>query len=103
MARKAIAVALALLLLSSPALPGDEKAKPKPAVAEAKVRPTPRSKKEALRFLDRVAVSVDFDMTPLADAVAYLATVADANVILGAALRAEGGVDAMKVTLRLKI
>lgn len=103
---KTLAAALALLLAASPALSGDDKAKekekPKAVPAEAKARPAPRSKKEALRFLERVTVSVDFDGTPLADAVAHLAAVADANILLSAALRSEGGVDAMKVTLRLK-
>jgi len=106
MTRKALAAAFVLLLLSPSALPGDEKPKTedkaKAAVAEAKVRPTPRSKKEGLRFLERVTVTVAFDGTPLTDAVAYLATVADANIIIGPALRAEGGVEARKVTLRLK-
>src|SRR5688572_5059888 len=98
MTTKALAAALALLLAAPAALPGD----PKPKAAPARVRPSPRTKKEALRFLERVRVSVDFDGVLLADAVAHIAAVADANIILGPALIAEGGLENRKVTLRLK-
>ncbi len=98
MTGNALAAVLALLLAAPAALPGD----PKPKAAAEKARPAPRTKKEALRSLERIRVSVDFDGTPLAAAVAHIAAVADANIILGPALVAEGGLDARKVTLRLK-
>jgi hypothetical protein len=95
---KALAAVLALLLAAPSALPGDEK----PKAVVAKPRPAPRSKKEALKFLERTTISVDFDGTPLADAVAHVSALAEVNILIGPALRAEGGLDARKVTLRLR-
>lgn len=76
------------------------KAAPKPV--EVRVAPSPRSKREALRLLERFKVSVDFDQRPIAEAVDYLATVTGTNIILGPALLKEGGVEALKIDLRLK-
>ena len=118
---RGIPAAAVLLLVAASALAGDEKAKeaPKPVetrkaepkAAEPKAaepkkavaaKPVPKNRREALRFLERITVSVDFDAVPLADAVAHLAAVTDTNLLIGQALRDEGDLDARKVTLRLK-
>ena len=123
------AVAAFVLFAASPAaLSGDEPgkkegAKPAPAKEEPKPAPAPEAKKavepkkapappltaraprsraEALAMLDRIVVSVNFDETPLRDAVNWISTVTGVNVILGPALVKEGDAELLKVSLRLQ-
>ncbi len=78
-------------------------AAPKPDAGTGPVSParSPRSKREALRFLDQVAVSVNFDDASLADALSYLAVLTGVNIVVGPALRKEGDPDLIRVSLRL--
>jgi hypothetical protein len=75
----------------------------KPVAVTANVLParSPRSKREALHFLDQVAVSVNFDDTSLAAALSYLSVVTGVNIVVGPALRKEGDPDLIRVSLRL--
>lgn len=115
---------LAALLLAAPAAVAQE-GKPAPKKEDPKAKPTekagakaepkkpapeapppavrtPRTRKEALLILEQVAISVNFDETPLRDAVNHLSVLTGVNMVLGPALIKEGDPDALKVTLRLR-
>ncbi len=80
----------------------EPKKEPKAKAQEPVAQRTPRTKREALGILDRIEISVDFDGTPLRDAVNYLSTLTGVNLALGPALLKEGDADLLKVTLRLR-
>lgn len=87
-----------------PAKDGKDAAKPataKPAADPLVAARSPRSKREALLYLERTIVSVNFEGTLLADAVNHLAAVTGVNMIVATALRREADVDVMRVDLRL--
>ena len=70
--------------------------------ADVLTRRTPRSRKEGLRILEQIVVSVNFDDVVLGDALSYLSAVTGVNIIVGPALRKEGDADAIRVSLSLK-
>jgi hypothetical protein len=96
----------------APAAPGKaEAARPAPAAKEAPpAKPpaaaaparSPRTKREALRILEAIVLSVKFEATPLRDVVSYMAAVTGVNIVLGPALLKEGDVDVLKVDLVLR-
>ena len=120
-----VPVLAAILALPVPVLAGDgdgAKEKPKaPAPApekpkEAKAPPapkkpateaplatqrSPRTKTEALRILENIVVSVNFDETPVKAIVEHLGVLTGVNIILGPALVQEGDPDLIRVSLRL--
>jgi hypothetical protein len=76
--------------------------KPAAAPAPATAARSPRSRREALRILDQILVSVNFDGTTVGDVVRHLGAVTGVNIVLGPALLKEGDPDLLKVTLRLQ-
>ncbi len=124
MARRAVLapVLAALLALPVPGIAGEgDEPKPKapapapapappPAPAAKKPAPAegsafarhPKTKREALRILGNVLVSVNFDETPLQDIVGHLGVLTGVNIIVSPALLKEADPDLLRVTLRLK-
>ncbi|MHC4925083.1 MAG: hypothetical protein ACYTG4_13585 [Planctomycetota bacterium] len=87
---------------TSKAKPATTKKKGKVAKKAAKdlLGPRPRTKDEALRYLDQRRISVNFDDESLADVIKYLSAVTGVNIMVGKPVLEDQ--HELKITMKLK-